>query len=65
MGKIVDISKWQPEVNYKTFATETGLAILRVQDGSTTKDKVYQTHAAGLSNIKFRMVYMHLHALFL
>lgn len=34
-------------VNYKTFATEIDLAILRVQDGSTTKDKVYQTHAAG------------------
>lgn len=52
MGKIVDISKWQPEVNYKTFATEIDLAILRVQDGSTTKDKVYQTDAAGCEQYK-------------
>lgn len=47
MGKIVDISKWQPNVNYKELATEADLAILRVQDGSTTKDTVYTKHAAG------------------
>lgn len=52
MDKIVDISKWQPEVNYKVFATEADLAILRVQDGSTIKDMVYQTHAAGCEQYK-------------
>lgn len=47
MGKILDISKWQPNVNYKELSTECDLAILRVQDGSTTKDTVYTTHATG------------------
>ncbi|UQW98202.1 DUF5776 domain-containing protein [Rummeliibacillus sp. G93] len=52
MGKIVDISKWQDKVDYKAFATETDLAILRVQDGSTIKDMVYQTHTAGCEQYK-------------
>lgn len=47
MGKIVDFSKWQPNVNYKELASECDLAILRVQDGSTTKDLVYPIHANG------------------
>lgn len=55
MGKIVDISKWQPIVNYKELATECDLAILRVQDGSRVKDGIYTKHAAGCSkyNIPF------------
>lgn len=52
MGKIADISKYQVNVDYKAFATEADLAILRVQDGSTTKDLVYQTHAAGCEQYK-------------
>lgn len=47
MDKIADLSKWQPTVDYKAFATECDLAILRVQDGSTNKDQVYQIHANG------------------
>lgn len=47
MGKILDISKWQPNVNYKELATECDLAILRVQDGSNVIDKIYTKHAAG------------------
>ncbi|MFJ8261391.1 GH25 family lysozyme [Rummeliibacillus sp. NPDC094406] len=55
MRKIVDISKWQPKVEYKALATECDLAILRVQDGSTTKDLVYPIHANGCDqyNIPF------------
>ncbi|MGX9133949.1 GH25 family lysozyme [Rummeliibacillus sp. JY-2-4R] len=55
MGKIVDLSKWQPTVNYKQLSTEAELAILRVQDGSTIKDEVYQNHANGCNqyNIPF------------
>ncbi len=55
MGKIVDISKWQPIVNYKELATECDLAILRVQDGSRVKDGIYTKHAAGCTknNIPF------------
>lgn len=55
MGKIVDISKWQPIVNYKELATECDLAILRVQDGSRVKDGIYTKHAAGCAknNIPF------------
>ncbi|MFJ8262935.1 GH25 family lysozyme [Rummeliibacillus sp. NPDC094406] len=52
MGKIVDISKWQPKVDYKALATECDLTILRVQDGSTTKDSVYATHANGCDKYK-------------
>ncbi|WP_397537891.1 GH25 family lysozyme [Rummeliibacillus pycnus] len=52
MGKIVDISKWQPNADYKALATDCDLAILRVQDGSTTKDLVYQTHANGCDKYK-------------
>lgn len=52
MGKIVDISKWQPTVNYKELATECDLAILRVQDGSSVKDAVYTKHAAGCTKNK-------------
>lgn len=55
MGKIVDISKWQPIVHYKGLATECDLAILRVQDGSRVKDGIYTKHAAGCAknNIPF------------
>lgn len=47
MGKILDISKWQPTVNYKELATECDLAILRVQDGSRVIDHIYDRHASG------------------
>lgn len=47
MGKILDISKWQPTVNYKELAKECDLAILRVQDGSNVIDKIYTEHAKG------------------
>lgn len=47
MGKISDISKWQPNVNYKELATECDLSILRVQDGSNVIDKIYTKHATG------------------
>lgn len=47
MGKILDISKWQPNVNYKELATECDLSILRVQDGSNVIDKIYTKHATG------------------
>lgn len=50
MGKIVDISKWQPIVNYKELATECDLAILRVQDGSRVIDQIYTKHATGCEN---------------
>lgn len=50
MGKILDISKWQPKVNYKALATECDLAILRVQDGSRVIDQIYTKHATGCEN---------------
>lgn len=50
MGKILDISKWQPTVNYKALATECDLAILRVQDGSRVIDQIYTKHATGCEN---------------
>jgi len=48
MGKIVDLSKWQGNVDFKAFATEADLAIVRVQYGSSTEDTMHKTYEAGL-----------------
>ena len=48
MGKIVDISKWQGNIDFPKFATEADLAIVRVQYGSSTEDTMHKTYEAGL-----------------
>jgi GH25 family lysozyme M1 (1,4-beta-N-acetylmuramidase) len=48
MGKIVDISKWQGSIDFKKFATEADLAIVRVQYGSGTEDFKHKEYEAGL-----------------
>jgi GH25 family lysozyme M1 (1,4-beta-N-acetylmuramidase) len=48
MGKIVDISKWQGNIDFAKFAQECDLAIVRVQYGSSTEDTMHKTYEAGL-----------------
>lgn len=47
MGKIVDLSYCQTNVDYAKFAKEVDFAILRVQYGSNKMDKEYKNHVAG------------------
>ncbi|MCI1615976.1 GH25 family lysozyme [Heyndrickxia oleronia] len=47
MGKIVDLSYCQTNVDYAKLAKEVDLAILRVQYGSNKADKEYKNHVAG------------------
>ncbi|MGF2618692.1 glycoside hydrolase family 25 protein [Bacillus cereus] len=42
MGHIVDISKWNGNINWDVAAPKLDLVIARVQDGSTTVDHMYQ-----------------------
>lgn len=47
LGKIVDFSHHQGNVNWKKAATELDLAIIRVQYGSNTVDRKYKEYVAG------------------
>lgn len=47
MGKIIDVSHHQGNINWATAKKEVDLAILRVQDGSSVQDRQYKTNAAG------------------
>ncbi|MGE7873838.1 glycoside hydrolase family 25 protein [Bacillus paramycoides] len=44
MGYIVDISKWNGNINWDIAASELDLVIARVQDGSNTVDFMYQSY---------------------
>ncbi len=46
MGKIVDISHHQGDIDWDEFAKEVDLVIIRVQDGSTTIDTKYKEYVA-------------------
>src|SRR5699024_1118740 len=45
MGKIADVSHWQGNINWEKASKELDFAILRVQDGSSTKDRKYKRNA--------------------
>src|SRR5699024_3735779 len=45
MGKIADVSHWQGNINWAKASKELDFAILRVQDGSSTKDRKYKRNA--------------------
>lgn len=47
MGKIVDFSHHQGNVNWEQASKELDLAIIRVQYGSTTIDRQYKNYVAG------------------
>lgn len=57
--KIVDISKWQPTVDYDALVKDTALIILRAgyrgTGGGIYEDQVFQTHASELAkrNVRF------------
>lgn len=57
-NKIVDISKYQPSVNYKELVTDTALIILRAgyrgTAGGIHEDQKFQTHANAITNWHIR-----------
>ena len=46
MGHIVDISKWNGNINWSVAATQLDLVIARVQDGSNVVDHMYQSYVS-------------------
>ncbi|WP_163262114.1 GH25 family lysozyme [Bacillus paranthracis] len=44
MGHIVDISKWNGNINWDVAAAQLDLVIARVQDGSNVVDHMYQSY---------------------
>ena len=44
MGYIVDISKWNGNINWDVAALQLDLVIARVQDGSNVVDHMYQSY---------------------
>ncbi|TDT83168.1 GH25 family lysozyme M1 (1,4-beta-N-acetylmuramidase) [Bacillus sp. AG1163] len=46
MGHIVDISKWNGNINWDVAATQLDLVIARVQDGSNVVDHMYQSYVS-------------------
>ncbi|MEK4894165.1 N-acetylmuramoyl-L-alanine amidase, partial [Bacillus sp. FSL M7-0996] len=48
MGHIVDISKWNGNINWDVAAPQLDLAICRVQYGSRKVDEWYQRYVAKL-----------------
>lgn len=48
MGYIVDISKWNDNINWTVAAKNLDLAICRVQYGSLKRDKLYNQHVQKL-----------------
>lgn len=57
MGKIADISHHQSTIDWSQASKELDLAIIRVQYGSTTIDRMYKEYVAGCKkfNIPFGM----------
>ncbi|MGM2787518.1 glycoside hydrolase family 25 protein [Bacillus cereus group sp. Bce018] len=46
MGHIVDISKWNGNINWDVAAAQLDLVIARVQDGSNVVDHMYQSYVS-------------------
>ncbi len=46
-GKIIDVSKWQGNINWAKVAKSTDLAIIRVQYGSAVQDYMHKTYEKG------------------
>nr|ABX56141.1 putative muramidase lysin [Bacillus phage bg1] len=55
MGYIVDISKWNGDINWDVAAGQLDLAIARVQDGSNYVDPMYKSYVASMKarNVPF------------
>ncbi|HEK9102000.1 glycoside hydrolase family 25 protein [Bacillus pfraonensis] len=50
MGYIVDISKWNGNINWSVAAPQLDWVIARVQDGSTYVDPMYKSYVASMKN---------------
>ena len=46
-GMIIDVSKWQGNINWAKVAKSTDLAVIRVQYGSTVEDYMHKTYESG------------------
>lgn len=46
-GMIIDVSKWQGNINWAKVAKSTDLAIIRVQYGSSVEDYMHKTYESG------------------
>lgn len=46
-GMIIDVSKWQGNINWAKVAKSTDLAIIRVQYGSSVEDYMHKTYEIG------------------
>lgn len=55
MGHIVDISKWNGNINWDVAAGQLDLVIARVQDGSNYVDHMYKSYVASMKarNVPF------------
>ncbi|WP_459500022.1 GH25 family lysozyme [Bacillus sp. C1] len=55
MGHIVDISKWNGDINWGVAAPQLDLVIARVQDGSNVVDHMYKSYVASMKayNVPF------------
>ncbi|MBO1626074.1 glycoside hydrolase family 25 protein [Bacillus sp. SY8(2021)] len=55
MGYIVDISKWNGDINWGVAAPQLDLVIARVQDGSNYIDPMYQSYVSSMKayNVPF------------
>ncbi|PFL33694.1 GH25 family lysozyme [Bacillus cereus] len=55
MGHIVDISKWNGNINWDVAADQLDLVIARVQDGSNYVDHMYKSYVASMKarNVPF------------
>lgn len=65
MGYIVDISKWNGNINWDVAALQLDLVIARVQDGSNVVDHMYQSYVGEMKNVVFLLVTMRFVDLFL
>lgn len=64
MGYIVDISKWNGNINWDVAAPQLDFVIARVQDGSNYVDPLYKSYVQAMKTKIFRSVTMHSAALF-
>ncbi|MGQ0441538.1 GH25 family lysozyme, partial [Bacillus sp. B-TM1] len=50
MGQIVDISKWNGDINWNVAVPQLDLVIARVQDGSNYTDPMYKSYVSSMKS---------------
>lgn len=59
MGHIVDISKWNGDINWPVAKQYIAFIIARVQDGSNYVDPLYKGYVQAMKNMVFLLGTMH------